>query len=128
MPANRRPMPSSKSRRRRRRRPPLLRWFALATVLIVGLLYYRPLKSYIETRSALEERAAEVRSLRSERNGLARRLTESDTPEALARRARRLGLVRPGERLFIVKGIDEWRARAKTSAASGDDPIAAADR
>ena len=128
MPANRRPMPPSKSRRSRRRRPPLLRWFALATVLIVGLLYYRPLKSYIETRSALEERAAEVRSLRSERNELARRLAESDTPEALARRARRLGLVRPGERLFIVKGIDEWRARAKTSAAHGDDPIAAADR
>jgi cell division protein FtsB len=91
-----------------------MRWLALGTIAVVALLYYRPLKSYIETRSALENRAAEVRSLRAERDELARRLAESDTPEALARRARRLGLVQPGERLFIVKGIDEWRARQKT--------------
>ena len=40
---------------------------------------------------------------------LERRLAEADTPEALAREARRLGYVKPGERLFIVKGIDAWR-------------------
>jgi cell division protein FtsB len=83
----------------------------VGTLAVVALLYYRPLKSYFEMRSALEDRAAEVRSLRAERERLARRLADSDTPEALARRARRLGLVKPGERLFIVKGIDEWRAR-----------------
>jgi cell division protein FtsB len=83
----------------------------VGTLAVVALLYYRPLKSYFEMRSALEDRAAEVRSLRAEREGLARRLAESDTPEALARRARRLGLVKPGERLFIVRGIDDWRAR-----------------
>jgi hypothetical protein len=49
---------------------------------------------------------------------LARRVAESDTPEALARRARRLGLVKPGERLFIIKGIDEWR-RQNADAATG---------
>ena len=90
-----------------------MRWLALGTLAVVALLYYRPLKSYVETRSALETRAAEVRSLRAERDDLARRLADADTPEALARRARRLGLVKPGERLFIVKGIDEWRKRAK---------------
>ncbi len=88
-----------------------MRWLALGTLAVVALLYYRPLKSYVETRSALENRATEVRSLRAERDALARRLADSDTPEALARRARRLGLVKPGERLFIVKGIDEWRRR-----------------
>ena len=92
-----------------------MRWLALGTLAVVTLLYYRPLKSYVETRSALENRAAEVRSLRAERDALARRLADSDTPEALARRARRLGLVKPGERLFIVKGIDEWRRRHATS-------------
>ncbi len=116
--------------KRPRRRPPLMRWLAVATILVVGLLYYRPLKSYLDTKASLEERAAQVRSLRAERDELARKVAESDTPEALARRARRLGLVKPGERLFIVKGIDEWRARqnAGTGAASGDDPIAADDR
>lgn len=109
-----RSQPKRPARRTRRRRPPLLRWLAVATILVVGLLYYRPLKSYVETRSALEARAAEVRELRAERDQLARKVAESDTPEALARRARRLGLVKPGERLFIVKGIDEWRQSRRT--------------
>ena len=87
-----------------------MRWLAVATILVVALLYYRPLKSYLDTKASLEERAAQVSSLRAERDELARQVAESDTPEALARRARRLGLVKPGERLFIVKGIDEWRA------------------
>lgn len=125
-------MPSRSPRKRRpaRRRAPLVRWLAVATILVVGLLYYRPLKSYLDTKASLEERAAQVRSLRAERDELARQVAESDTPEALARRARRLGLVKPGERLFIVKGIDEWRARQKpiTGAASGDEPITAGDR
>jgi cell division protein FtsB len=86
-----------------------MRWLAVGMLALVALLYYRPLKSYLETKSALENRAEEVRSLRAERNRLAREVAESDTPEALARRARRLGLVKPGERLFIVKGIEEWR-------------------
>jgi cell division protein FtsB len=106
--------------RRGRRRPPIVRWLAVATILVVGLLYYRPLKSYVETRSSLEQRAAEVRSLRAERDELARKVAESDTPQALARRARRLGLVKPGEKLFIVKGIDQWRARTGTGAVAGE--------
>jgi len=96
-----------------------MRWLAIGTLAVVALLYYRPLKSYVETRSSLEDRAAEVRSLRAERDELARRLAESDTPAALARRARRLGLVKVGERLFIVKGIDEWRRR-NAGAATGN--------
>jgi cell division protein FtsB len=97
-----------------------MRWLAVGTIAVVALLYYRPLKSYVDTRSSLEDRAAEVRSLRAERAELARRVAESDTPEALTRRARRLGLVKPGERLFIIKGIDEWRERAKRSTRIGD--------
>jgi cell division protein FtsB len=96
-----------------------VRWLAVATVLVVALLYYRPVKSYFETRSALEARAAQVRTLKAERDELARKVAESDTPEALARRARRLGLVKPGERLFIVKGIDEWRAKRRTRIGGG---------
>lgn len=96
-----------------------MRWLAVGTIAVVALLYYRPLKSYVETRSSLEDRAAEVRSLRAERDELARRVAESDTPEALARRARRLGLVKPDERLFIIKGIDEWRDRARTRIGGG---------
>jgi cell division protein FtsB len=113
-------MPTSKRRSTRpRRRVPILRWAALATLAVVALLYYRPLKSYVETRTSVQERQTEVRELRAKRSRLARRLEEADTPEALARRARKLGLVKPGEQLFIVKGIDEWRRKAR--ARIGDD-------
>jgi cell division protein FtsB len=108
-------MPRSQRRASRpRRRVPVLRWAAVATLVIVALLYYRPLKSYLETRASLQERQAEVRELRAKRDDLARRLEDADTPEALARRARKLGLVKPGEQLFIVKGIEEWKRRSAT--------------
>ena len=95
----------------------LLRWCLLATAVVVAFLYYQPLSSYLETRSALNERAAEVAVLRQERNRLQVRLEHSSTIDALAREARQLRLVRPGERLFIVKGVREWRrAQAKAKA------------
>ena len=108
-------MPKSQRRASRpRRRTSVVRWAALATLAVVALLYYRPLKSYVETRSSLQERQAEVQELRAKRDELARRLDDADTPDALARRARKLGLVKPGEQLFIVKGIEEWRRKAQT--------------
>jgi cell division protein FtsB len=108
-------MPKSQRRASRpRRRTSVVRWAALATLAVVALLYYRPLKSYVETRSSLHERQAEVQELRAKRDELARRLDDADTPDALARRARKLGLVKPGEQLFIVKGIEEWRRKAQT--------------
>ena len=86
----------------------------MATLVVVALLYYRPVKSYLETRSSLQQRQVEVDELRARRDDLARRLEDADTPEALARRARKLGLVKPGEQLFIVKGIEEWKRQAAT--------------
>jgi cell division protein FtsB len=91
-----------------------MRWAAVVTLAVVALLYYRPLRSYVETRSSVQERQAEVRELRAKRDELARRLEEADTPEALARRARKLGLVKPGEELYIVKGVEDWRRQART--------------
>jgi hypothetical protein len=87
----------------------LLRWCVLAAAGFIGFLYYQPVSSYFETRSSLEQRAAEVRQLREERSRLQARLADSTTVTALSREARRMSLVRPGERLFIVKGVQEWR-------------------
>ena len=87
----------------------LLRWCVLAVGCFVAFLYYQPLSSYLETRSTLNARAAEVQVLRQERTRLQARLEHTATVEALSREARRMSLVRPGERLFIVKGVQEWR-------------------
>ena len=72
-------------------------------------LITRPLASYFETRSDLATMRAEVETLRIQNFGLELRLANSTSTEATRREARRIGYVRPGERLFIVKGIPGWR-------------------
>ena len=95
--------------RGRRSSAVLLRWCVLAAAGFIGFLYYQPVSSYFETRSSLEQRAAEVQQLKEERSRLEARLADSTTVSALSREARRMSLVRPGERLFIVKGVAQWR-------------------
>lgn len=87
----------------------LLRWLGVGVLCLVGFLYYPPAKTYFEKRATLAERAAEVRELRAQNTRLERRFAISKSDAALAREARRLGLVKPGEQLFIVKGIAGWR-------------------
>ena len=111
---------------RKKARPPrtttLLRWCLLGVALFVAYLYYQPLSKYVETRSALNARSAEVADLRAERARLQKRLEASATTAALAREARQMNLVRPGERLFIVKGVKEWRrANARKARATVED-------
>lgn len=95
-------------RRPRTRGQTRLLW-ALVVVLVSVYLYYRPLSSYFDTRRDLAAQEATVRALRADKAQLARRLQASVSLEAMRREARRIGWVRPGERLFIVKGIPEWR-------------------
>ncbi len=86
----------------------MLRWIAVGAIVLVGLLYARPLKSYLQAKHDLAKRTADVRTLKAERRELQHRLAETSTGEALTRQARQLGLVHPGEKLFIVKGISAW--------------------
>jgi cell division protein FtsB len=87
------------------------RWFAVGAFVLVGLLYYRPLHDYLDAHSQRAERAAEVRRLQKEQASLEQRLHQASTPAALAAEARTLGYVFPGEHLFIVKDIPQWRRR-----------------
>jgi cell division protein FtsB len=96
--------------RRERRRLRAPRWILPVLVLgVVGFLYVRPITSYLETRNQLDERRAEVAALRAERARVSARLARTTSVDELARAARRIGYVRPGEHLFIVKGTAEWR-------------------
>jgi cell division protein FtsB len=78
---------------------------------VVAFLYVRPIDSYLETRSQLDERRAEVAQLRAQRARLNGRLEQETSVEGLARQARRIGYVRPGEHLFIVEGTAAWAKR-----------------
>jgi cell division protein FtsB len=95
--------------RRPRRRRKLMRWIVLGVFVLLALLYYRPVRAYVETKRALEARAAEVEALSARKRQLQGRLAEIRSGATLVRGARRLGLVKPGEQLFIVRGIPEWR-------------------
>ena len=101
---------STRKRKRRPRRGVLVRrWLGVGALCLVGLLYYRPLHTYIGTRDTLAERSGEVENLRADKRKLERKLADTTSDSALVREARRLGLVKPGERLFIVKGVEAWK-------------------
>jgi cell division protein FtsB len=89
------------------------RLLALGGILLLGLLYWKPLHTYMSTRQELQARRADVRALRAEKSELDRRIAQAGTSTALVREARLLGYVKPGERLFIVRGISAWRQHQK---------------
>ena len=95
-----------------RRRLRLL--WAIAIVGISVYLYYRPISSYLETRNDLATSRSDVESLRLVKAELELRLVNSTSVGSIEREARRIGYVRPGERLFVVKGIPAWR-KARTA-------------
>ena len=97
------PRKRAPSRRRSR-----LWLIGIVGLCLVGYLYYRPVKSYVSTSRALSAKQAEVRELARQKAALERRLAASGTGEALLEEARRLGYVRTGERLFIVRGVTAW--------------------
>jgi cell division protein FtsB len=90
----------------------------LAAALILVFLYYRPLRSYFHAKQVLAQQTATVRELRQAQQSLERRVAQAASGGELVREARRLGLVKPGERLFIVKGIEAWR-RARATIEGG---------
>jgi len=97
--------PRSRSAARRRSRL----WIAVvAGASLVAFLYYRPVKAYISTSHQLAQRTAEVRVLAKEKSTLEQRLALSGTGQTLIQEARRLDFVRPGEHLYIVRGIKHW--------------------
>ena len=97
------------ARWRRRRPRSLVRWIVVGGLLLAALAYYKPARTYLETRGTVAKRDAQVERLRREHRRLKRLAAASTTEAELSREARRLGFVKPGERLFIVKGIDRWR-------------------
>jgi cell division protein FtsB len=85
----------------------------LALCAIVGacLLYWKPLHAYMHTRDVLDRRQGEVARLQQQQQQLQGRIDTVDSGHVLVREARRLGLVKPGERLYIVRGIPAWRKK-----------------
>ena len=104
-------MAARKKRRPRLGGPIARRWFAMGALVLVGLLYYRPLHDYFTARTERAVQLTAVRKLQREQVALENRLRHASSDAALAAEARTLGYIRPGEHLFIVKDIPQWRRR-----------------
>src|SRR5215204_2625927 len=81
------------------------RWALIGVFALVLYLYIGPALSWVSTyREAARQRAA-VAELRAEHKRLLERKRALSAPGALEREARRLGMVKAGERAYIVEGI-----------------------
>jgi hypothetical protein len=88
-----------------------VRWDRLgrvALLVVLGgilLLYVGPAHSYWETWHDARAKRAEVRRLQREHQRLLARRQALREPASLMREARRLGMVRQGERAFVLEGL-----------------------
>jgi len=100
----------SHSPRRRRRS---IRWDRVgrtALLLVLGvivLLYVPPAMRWFEQRQTAARQSAELEELRREHEELEARLESLRGPDAVEREARRLGMVRLGERPVVIEGLPE---------------------
>lgn len=88
-------------------------------LVAIAVGYIHPIRAYRDARSEVSARRSEVDRLARSNAELERRLKRTGTPAFVEREARRLGLVKPGERLFIVTGIDRWRKERGSRTAEG---------
>jgi cell division protein FtsB len=88
-----------------------IRWDRLGRValllVLLGVLalYVGPARSWFSTLQESKARNAEVTALERENERLRKRRAELRDPKALEREARRLGMVKPGERAYVVEGL-----------------------
>ena len=96
---------------------PTIRWdrvgrIALLLVLLgVIALYINPARSWWSTKQESAQRAAEVAELKRENIKLRERRAQLKDPRMLENEARRLGMVKPGERAFVVEGLPRTQGR-----------------
>jgi len=100
------------ARRRPSRSKLALRWVGAAILVLIALSYIHPLTSYRHARGEVSQRQTEISQLERSNDELAQRLMDTGKSEFIVREARRLGLVREGEHLFIVKGVGGLEGRS----------------
>jgi cell division protein FtsB len=77
----------------------------LATLGVIMLLYVSPTKHWIEQSQTKGAQNEELRELLAKNRELKRRVRDLKSPGALEREARRLGMVRQGERAYVIENL-----------------------
>jgi cell division protein FtsB len=81
------------------------RWALLFVLALVLYLYIGPTKSWVSTWREAGQKRQEVATLRAENERLRERRDALKRQSSLEREARRLGMVKAGERMYIVEGL-----------------------
>src|SRR5215211_1237952 len=81
------------------------RYALLGTLLVILLLYVSPALHWLEQSRTAGEQHQELRDLTKENGRLKRRVGALRDPRALEREARKLGLVKRGERAYVIENL-----------------------
>lgn len=81
------------------------RFVVLGVCLLVVLLYVRPAIAIWSARGEATTRKTELTKLQRENAALTGRVEALKNPAALEREARSLGMVKPGEKAYVIKGL-----------------------
>ena len=77
----------------------------LATLAVIVLSYASPAHKWIKQSGTASHQKQELSELKREKKNLDRRLRALRDPGALEREARRLGMVRAGERSYVIENL-----------------------
>jgi cell division protein FtsB len=99
--------------RRAARRTPLrrIRWDRigriglLVVLIVVAGLYVQQALAYLSVRGQAHQQQSLVRNLQRQNSALTRQQSSLRNPATVQREARRLGMVRLGERPYVVTGL-----------------------
>jgi cell division protein FtsB len=111
-PPRRRTRPPPRSRRAARRTPlRRIRWDRigriglLVVLIVVAGLYVQQALAYLSARGQASQQQSLVRNLQRQNAALARQQQSLRNPATVEREARELGMVRLGERPYVITGL-----------------------
>ena len=91
------------------RRGPGIRWDRVGRIGLLAmlggilLLYVSPAKHWWEQSHTAASQEAELKALQAENQRLGHRVQKLQNPDTLEQEARRLGMVKVGERSFVIE-------------------------
>ena len=77
----------------------------LITLVVIVLSYLSPARHWLQQSGTAGRQKEELTQLTAEKKRLDRRLRALRDPRALEREARRLGMVRVGERSYVIENL-----------------------
>jgi cell division protein FtsB len=96
---------------RRRVGPSRIRWDRVGRIALVLVLfgvmvsYLNPMVNLLQAWQGSKASEQQLTQLKQERADLTSQLREVSSPATLEREARKLGMVKPGEHAYVVRGL-----------------------